>query len=353
MTDQPAGLPMDRQLKRRARGMPPVLLGIVATLAVLLVLIPAGMFQSRVSERALKDEIRAGLLRTARIAASSLDVDQHMEFTKAEDEFTEAYQQALAPLIAAKKADPQIAYLYTAIRQDGKIYFIYDVTPTPTDPNVEDTSVAVMEEYEDPPPEIIEAFEQRKAIVSEDFYTDEWCVDGCIGGYLPLYDSKGEFVAILGLDLTKGDYEKRLATIRKAITYGGIIGVLLALLVGLGVWLVRRSDRNTHELGRQLTTVNALLNISRALAQKLEVSELMPTVISETGAIMNAERCSFFLYDQENGLLVGQVMQGMEAKTITVPDGAGVVGRVARSGQLSNVVDAYQDPDFDRSFDIL
>ena len=57
MTDQPAGLPMDRQLKRRARGMPPVLLGIVATLAVLLVLIPAGMFQSRVSERSLKDEI--------------------------------------------------------------------------------------------------------------------------------------------------------------------------------------------------------------------------------------------------------------------------------------------------------
>ncbi len=354
MTDQAAAMPMDRQLKRRARGMPPVLLGVIATLAVLLVLIPAGMFQSRVSERALKDEIRAGLLRTARIAASSVDVEIHKQFSKAEDEFTPAYQQALAPLVAAKKADPQIAYLYTAIRQDdGKIYFIYDVTPTPEDPSVEDTSVAVMEEYEDPPPEIIEAFEQRKAIVSEDFYTDEWCVDGCIGGYLPLFDGNGEFVAILGLDLTKGDYERRLASIRKAITYGGIIGVLLALLVGLGVWLVRRSDRNTHELGRQLTTVNALLNISRALAQKLEVAELMPTVISETSAIMSAERCSFFLYDQENKLLVGQVMQGMEAKTITVPHDAGVVGRVARSGQLSNVIDAYQDPDFDRSFDIL
>lgn len=354
MSQQPAPMPMDRQLKRRARGMPPALLGVLATLTVLLVLIPAGVFQSRVSERALKDEIRAGLLRTARIAASSLDMQVHQQFTKPEDEFTDAYQQALAPLIAAKQADPQIAYLYTAIRRDDKIYFVYDVTPTPTDPKVEDTSVGVMEEYPaaEAPPEISQAFDTRKAVVSEDFYFDEWCVDGCIGGYLPLFSKQGEFVGILALDLTKGDYEKRLATIREAITYGGIIGVLLALLVGLGVWLVRRSDRNKNDMGRQLTTLNALLNISRALAQKLGVSELMPTVISETSAIMNAERCSFFLYDPEQKCLVGQVMQGMEAKTFTVPEGAGVVGRVVRSKQLSNVLDAYEDPDFDRSFDI-
>ena len=352
---QPAEMPIDRQLKRQARGMPPALLGMLATLAVLLVLIPAGMFQAEVSERALKDEIRAGLLRTARIVASNLDMEVHERFNKPEDEFTDAYQQALAPLIAAKQADPQIAFLYTAIERDGKLYFVYDVTPKPDDPAQKDNSVGVMEEYaaEDAPPEIYQAFEKREAVVSEDFYFDEWCVKGCIGGYLPLYSRQGEFVGILGLDLSKGDYEMRLGTIRQAITYGGVIGAALALLVGLGVWLVRRSDRNTRQLGRQLTTVNALLNISRALAQKLEVAELMPTVISETSDIMNAERCSFFLYESEHKQLVGQVMQGMEAKTIVVPEGAGVVGRVARNKQLSNVLDAYQDPDFDRSFDIV
>lgn len=347
----------DRQLRRRARGMPPALQGILATLAVLLVLLPAGWFQFQVSERALRDEIRSGLARTARIAAALIDPEVHKTFTKPEDEFTPEYAAAIAPLVAAKKADPQIAYLYTAIEIDGKYYFIYDVTPTPMDPNVEDTSVGVMEEYEEPedgfPPGLIEAFASQKPVVSEGFYTDEWCTEGCIGGYFPLFDDAGQFIGILGLDLTKGDFDKRLATIRKAITYGGIIGVGLALLVGLGVWLVRRSDRNTRELERQLDTVNALLNISRALARKIDVDELMPALISETNAIMRAERCSYFFYDQAGKRLVSRVMQGMDSKTITVPETVGVIGRVARNRRIDNVKDAYADPDFDRSFDIL
>ena len=62
----------DRQLRRRARGMPPVAQGVLATLAVLLVLLPAGWFQFQVSERALRDEIRSGLARTARMSVLSI-----------------------------------------------------------------------------------------------------------------------------------------------------------------------------------------------------------------------------------------------------------------------------------------
>ncbi|MEZ5442470.1 MAG: GAF domain-containing SpoIIE family protein phosphatase [Lysobacterales bacterium] len=345
----------DRQLRRRARGMPPVAQGVLATLAVLLVLLPAGWFQFQASERALRDEIRSGLARTARIAASLVDPAVHRSFTKPEDEFTPEYAAAIAPWVAARKADPQIAYLYTVIKRDDGFYFIYDITPKPTDPAIEDNSVAVMEQYppDEVPPELEQAWDERKVVVSEDFYFDQWCTDGCIGGYVPLYDEQAELVGIVGLDLTSGDYDKRLATIREAITYGGIIGVALALLVGLGVWLVRRSDRNTRELERQLDTVNALLNISRALAQKIDVDELMPALISETNAIMRAERCSYFFYDSEEKRLISRVMQGMDSKTIAVPETVGVIGRVARNRRIDNVHDAYADPDFDRSFDIL
>jgi serine phosphatase RsbU (regulator of sigma subunit) len=345
----------DRRLQRRARGMPPLAQAILATLAVLVVLIPAGWLQFQVSERALRDEIRSGLTRTARIAASLIDPAVHASFTRAEDENTPEYAAAIAPWIAARKADPQIAYLYTVIKRGESFYFIYDITPKPTDPNVEDKSVAVMEEYpaDEVPPELEQAWDTRKVVVSEDFYFDQWCTEGCIGGYVPFFGASGELAGIVGLDLAAGDYEKRLATIQRAITYGGLIGLVLALLVGLGVWLVRRSDRNTRELGRQLDTVNALLNISRALAQKIDVDELMPALISETNAIMRAERCSYFFYDAPEKRLVSRVMQGMDSKTIAVPETVGVIGRVARNRRIDNVEDAYADPDFDRSFDIL
>src|SRR5690606_19135973 len=109
-------------------------------------------------------------------------------FTRPEDEHTDAYQSAIRPLRDILQADPNVAYVYSAILADGRVYFILDATPPPTSSDVEDTSVEVMEEYEDPPPDLLTALSEGRQMVSEP-YTDEWGT--FISAYQPFYDSKG------------------------------------------------------------------------------------------------------------------------------------------------------------------
>ncbi|MCB1607576.1 MAG: hypothetical protein KDI71_11425 [Xanthomonadales bacterium] len=215
----------------------------VGTIVFLAIFFTTYFIYARALE-AQKSEIRQSLLRTASVVRTLIDASEHRQFTKPEDEFTEAYDRAMAPLIAAKKADPQITYLYTAILgpEDGKVYFIYDVTPTPTDPNVEDTSVGVMQEYEEAAqnPQIMQALQEQTTVVSEDFYFDQWCRDGCISGYVPLFDQDQRFYGVLGLDIQSPDYFRRLEPIYRATVRAMVTGFFIAFITGSMIWFLRR-----------------------------------------------------------------------------------------------------------------
>lgn len=195
---------------------------------------------------AQKSEIRQSLLRTASVVRTLIDPEEHSRFTRPEDEFTPEYAQAIAPLIAAKQADPQITYLYTAVLgEDGKVYFIYDVTPTPTDPGIEDTSVGVMQEYEEAlqNPEIMTALREQTTVVSEEFYFDQWCKDGCISGYVPLFTAggkeSGRFYGVLGLDIQSPEYFLRLEPIKRATVRAMVTGFFVAFLTASMIWFLR------------------------------------------------------------------------------------------------------------------
>ena len=192
-------------------------------------------------ERALhaqEAEIRQGLLRTAHVAASIIDAKTHQSFTKAQDEQTERYQAALAPLVRMQQSDPQIAYLYTAVQRGDKYHFIFDVTPT--NPNEEeDTSVQVMQVYDDAPENkaFIRAFATQKPTTSDQPYTDEY--GRFISGFVPLRDADGNFYGILGMDIDIKVYEARLAPIRRATTRAFVAAFFVAFLMASAVWFLR------------------------------------------------------------------------------------------------------------------
>ncbi|MCB1640940.1 MAG: hypothetical protein KDI37_04345 [Xanthomonadales bacterium] len=195
---------------------------------------------------AQKSEIRQSLLRTASVVRTLVDPAEHARFKAPEDEFTPEYAAAIAPLVAAKQADPQITYLYTAILgEDGKVYFIYDVTPTPTDPAIEDTSVGVMEEYTEAldNPDIMTALREQTTVVSDEFYFDQWCKDGCISGYVPLFaddgSERGRFYGVLGLDIQSPEYFQRLEPIKRATVRAMVTGFFVAFLTASMIWFLR------------------------------------------------------------------------------------------------------------------
>jgi HD-GYP domain-containing protein (c-di-GMP phosphodiesterase class II) len=65
---------------------------------------------------------------------------------------------------------------------------------------------------------------------------------------------------------------------------------------------------------------------------------------------MLAERTSMYVVDWENRELWTKVSEGV--RQIRLPMGQGISGRVAETGEMLNVIDAWELPYFDRSFDL-
>ncbi len=93
----------------------------------------------------------------------------------------------------------------------------------------------------------------------------------------------------------------------------------------------------------------SLIAVASDLTSELEFNRLFPMIIGRVTEVMEAERTSLYVIDWDTRELWTKVAEGIE--TITVPLGKGISGRVAETGQVLNVTDAWDLPYFDRSFD--
>lgn len=82
-----------------------------------------------------------------------------------------------------------------------------------------------------------------------------------------------------------------------------------------------------------------------------DVDEQLRTLAIEAQGDVKADRCSIFELDREKGEVYSRVALGMREQSIRLSTSRGLVGAVARSGQVLNLRDAYNDPRFDRSTD--
>ncbi len=93
----------------------------------------------------------------------------------------------------------------------------------------------------------------------------------------------------------------------------------------------------------------SLIAVASDLTSELEFNRLFPMIIGRVTEIMEAERTSLYVIDWEARELWTKVAEGIER--ICVPLGGGISGRVAETGEIINVADAWELPYFDRSFD--
>jgi HD-GYP domain-containing protein (c-di-GMP phosphodiesterase class II) len=93
-----------------------------------------------------------------------------------------------------------------------------------------------------------------------------------------------------------------------------------------------------------------LIGIASSLTSELDFDRLFPLVVGNVTEAMLAERTSMYVVDWENRELWTKVSEGV--RQIRLPLGQGISGRVAETGEMLNVVDAWELPYFDRSFDL-
>jgi len=95
---------------------------------------------------------------------------------------------------------------------------------------------------------------------------------------------------------------------------------------------------------------HALLRICQKINSERDLAPVLDLIAREATKLMDADRSSIFLLDQEKRTLWSQVTQ--DGETIQFDARLGIAGAVVMTGQTISVADAYNDPRFYKDIDI-
>lgn len=121
----------------------------------------------------------------------------------------------------------------------------------------------------------------------------------------------------------------------------------LANLLGAGCQAVRQRERNRRRVER----LERMIDICRHWSQSQRTDELLQRIAEASTQLLAAERASIFLWDQANRTLVGRPALGVEDSELRLPDDAGVVGQVVRTGEPRRVDRDEAQREVDRRVD--
>jgi len=144
---------------------------------------------------------------------------------------------------------------------------------------------------------------------------------------------------------------------------GNIIGVLQAInkkettfntvdeeVMGMLAIQAAQALQNANlysQAERNRDRFRSLLDIVRAMQSEMGVNSLIFTITQRTIRVVDADRCTLYLVDNVHRALFS--MQG--EVNIRISMDQGIAGSVASTGQLLNIVDAYENPHFNQAID--
>ncbi len=109
---------------------------------------------------------------------------------------------------------------------------------------------------------------------------------------------------------------------------------------------------NIKSLREENNRLKVLLHLAQNLQTHLDLEKLLIATMEEVARILNADRCTVFLLDEENHELWSIVAMGIDQnQEIRFPAGKGIAGHVAMTGEILNIPDAYNDPRFNPEID--
>ena len=95
--------------------------------------------------------------------------------------------------------------------------------------------------------------------------------------------------------------------------------------------------------------LRSVLEVTRKLSAPFDLDTMLAEVVDAARQVLDADRGTVFLYDENSDELVVRV--ATKLGTIRIPANKGIVGESALSRQLINVPDCYADERFNRDID--
>ncbi len=117
--------------------------------------------------------------------------------------------------------------------------------------------------------------------------------------------------------------------------------------------LTARIDELTAELARAERRSKALQEVGLALGSTLDLDQLLELILKKITDLLDADRATLYLLDEQRKRLLSRIVIGDEARSIELPLGEGIAGHVAKVGRSVRVRDAYRDKRFQRDWDVV
>ncbi|CAD5116850.1 DgyrCDS5694 [Dimorphilus gyrociliatus] len=125
---------------------------------------------------------------------------------------------------------------------------------------------------------------------------------------------------------------------------------------------VTPKPRKTISELKALNEREILYELVMDICNDLDVTSLCHKILQNVSILVNADRCSLFLVQEEGGYLTSKLFDVNSKSTVAdstantyeirVSWGQGIIGHVAKTGNPLNIADAYEDSRFNREIDV-
>jgi len=263
----------------------PLLHGVLAGCAIMLISSLGLFYLWHSAWQAQLDAVRTELKQLARVAATLVDGDRHRLLKSQAQAGGSDHLALLAPLVKFHKATSDIIYVYTAILDKNRIYYVlgtdylYHVDGDGESPD------PIMAPHDTFDPTLRRALEQHEVAVNSEPVKE--AVRSYMSAYAPFFDSQGRFVGVIGVDMWVRDFDARIAAIRRA-GIGAVAAVaLLSLLAGCVVHRLSRTAARSRR--RDLIVQARLADAKRQAEVEARRAEAASRAKSEFLAMMSHE----------------------------------------------------------------
>jgi HD-GYP domain-containing protein (c-di-GMP phosphodiesterase class II) len=110
-------------------------------------------------------------------------------------------------------------------------------------------------------------------------------------------------------------------------------------------------DNSKQDNEQNTTLLLALSKIARSVNAQANLDKLLMTIAEQTKLVLNADRCTVFLYDKEKNELWSKIALGLESEEIRFSADKGFAGYVVKTGETIKIQDAYNDSRFNKEID--
>lgn len=164
---------------------------------------------------------------------------------------------------------------------------------------------------------------------------------------LPLFDEKGELVAVVELinKVKNNDKNEQLETRINKLGFTSADEDMFRKFSVLIAHIIESSNSFYHAAQKQ-RVADALMKAVLSVGQSLDLEDTLKTVMDQASYLLNADRNALWLIDKEKSELWTKVYNAGVSTVLRIPIGVGYAGYVAKTGEILNIpLDVYDHPD--------